>query len=555
MRVADYMGKTLAELGISKAFMLSGTGSIYLDDAFAHQENIDFICARHEAAAVAMAIAASKLDGTLGVVIATTGPGGGNAIGGVIEAWVDSVPILVISGQVQTGQIDPEARSFGVQGFNIIENVQHITKYAAQLTEPNDIKLEIDKAIYHAFEGRPGPVWLDVPLDIQSAEISESELVEFHPPEPAAAAVPGDIDNVVERLRASARPVVVFGQGIRTADAIDEFLAFLTDTDIPAISARMALDIVPYAHPNYMGLCGIRGQLAPINILREADLIISLAASMPVTFASEKYELVKGGADLIMVNIDKTETDKRHLEPNTVLNMDVKTFLGEISARGNLRPTVSGSSDWLTHCQAFKAKNKSYDQVDKNDKINSYYFIEELSALSDARHIFVNDAGSGNYICSQSLELKEGQREITSGAFYSMGVALPMAIGAGFSHPDSQIIAVIGDGSIELNIQELRTLSLNRLNVKIFVINNGGYASIRKSQDDFVGGRYTDDQEVLDFKTIAHAFDLNYRLIENYQVLDSGLADVFLNDEPELIEVICDPDQQVHEPFVTALHP
>jgi len=274
---------------------------------------------------------------------------------------------------------------------------------------------------------------------------------------------------------------------------------------------------------------------------------------MPVTFAGQNFELLKDADQLIMVNIDNTETDKFSLDPTICFNADIKYFLQKFNKIN--RNIADKKVSWLHKCQKFKNDNVVLVGPDKNQRINSYYLIDKINNISDAHHIFVNDAGSGNYIISQGLRLKPGQREITSGAFYSMGLALPMAIGAAYSYPEKQIIAIIGDGSIELNIQELRTLSLNNLNVKLFIINNGGYASIRKSQNDMVGGRYTDDQEVLNFECVSAAFGLRYRIFESYDQLDQGIPDVFKTNSPELIEVICDPDQEIIEPFKSLLKP
>jgi len=228
--------------------------------------------------------------------------------------------------------------------------------------------------------------------------------------------------------------------------------------------------------------------------------------------------------------------------------MDIKEFLNasnNLSENNDLKP-----SKWLQRCRYLHEKLPSVDDSMAKNPINSYYFVECLNRVSKENCIFVNDAGSSNYICSQALKLKKGQREITSGAFYSMGVALPLAIGASATKKTAQVIAITGDGSIELNIQELRTLSQNNLNVKLFIINNGGYASIRKSQDEIVGGgRYTDDEEVLNFKNIAKAFELEFEILDNYETLELDLKKILNKSGPILIEVVCDSKQAIIEPF------
>ena len=549
IRLADYFANYLHDIGVKNVFMLSGTGSIHLDDAFAHQGSINYICARHEAAAAIMAEASAKLTGDIGVVIATTGPGGTNAIGGVVEAWVDSVPILVISGQVFVKQISKGVRSFGVQGFNIIENVQNITKYAVQVREPREIRFHLEKAIHEATTGRPGPVWLDIPFDVQSAMISPAELDGYTPELPVINLKKDKVNGVIDILLNSKKPLIAFGQGIRNAGVIPEFKHMLEQLRIPAITARMGLDILPFSNPYYFGLGGIRGQKAPVKIMKECDLIIALGTSLTHAFAGKHYDQFNSRAKLIMVNIDSLELTKPGLNIDLAIDMDLKEFISILINDSKVYKIENKYSEWLKRCRALKKGLPTLLPSYSGNPINSYYFVECLNKHSKKNHIFVDDAGSANYICSQGLKLRNGQRELTSGAFYSMGVALPLAIGAAVAEPSAQVIAVTGDGSIELNIQELRTMSHNNLNIKLFVINNGGYASIRKSQDDMTGGRYTDDEEVLNFSKVADAFELPFFILDDYVKLDEIISVILSENEPALIEVVCDPNQEIVEVF------
>ena len=548
IRLADFITEYLYDIGVKDVFMLSGTGSIHLDDAFAHQKGMNYTCARHEAAAVMMAMASAKLTGEIGVVIATTGPGGTNAIGGVTEAWVDSIPVLVISGQVYTKQISKGIRSFGVQGFNIIENVINITKYAAQVTNPLEIRYHLERAVYEAKSDRPGPVWLDIPFDIQREKINRKDLISFSTPKISIINGQNEkIINVVHALENANNPVIVFGQGIRNAHAIHEFKILLEKLKIPSIAARMAIDILPHSNPYYFGLGGMRGQLVPAKILKECDLILALGTSFTHAFAGQDYDEYNSDATLIMVNIDNNEMNKENLRVDIPIRMDLKEFLINIFDYFKDYRLTNAKQSWLIKCNELKSNLRTPSI--KSNPINSYYFIECSNKYSKSNHIFVNDAGSANYICSQGLELKNGQRELTSGAFYSMGVAVPLAIGASIADSRAQIIAITGDGSIELNIQELRTIAINNLNIKLFIINNGGYASIRKSQDDMVGGRYTDDIEILNFSKIASAFELPFYIIDDHNKLDSLIPQVLSNNNPALIEVVCDPNQEIFEVF------
>lgn len=547
--VSKYLAKFLKNIGIKNVFMLSGTGSIHLDDAFAHEKGLEYICARHEAAAVMMASADSKLSNKLGVVIATTGPGGTNAIGGVAEAWVDSIPVLVISGQVQSSQISPKVRSFGIQGFNIIENVKNITNFSCQVKKPSQIRYLLEKSIYLAFHKRPGPVWLDIPFDIQSHLIDDKKLRGFKPKLKSKTLIKKlpQTKNIINQINKSSKPAIIFGQAIRSSNSIGLFNKILKKLNVPAISARMSIDVLNNNDKYYFGMGGIRGHIHSQKILEQSDLLIVLGSSFTHSFAGDNYDLALN-KKVIMVNIDKFETKKPNFDPFIKVNADVNLFLKDLLHQSKKIKTKN-FDNWLKKCNEIKKKFPVITKKMVKNPINSYYLVDCINKHSKNNSIFVSDAGSANYVASQALKLKINQREITSGAFYSMGVTLPMAIGAAKSNSNSQVIAITGDGSIELNIQELKTLSIHKLNVKLFIINNGGYASIRKSQEDMTGGRFTDDDDVLNFKKISKAYDLNYQLISDYKKMSSQIKSVFKSTKPIIIEVLCDNNQKIIEPF------
>lgn len=549
MRLVNFLADYLNEVGVDTVFMLSGTGSVYIDDAFAIQKGMRYVCARHEAAATIMAMAAAKLTNKIGVVIATTGPGGTNAIGGVVEAWVDSAPVLVISGQVDSDQVSPNVRSFGVQGFNVIENVANFTKYAVQVTDPRLIKMHLQKAIHLATSGRPGPVWLDIPMDIQSAEIDVEKLVNYQPTDADTKNVDFDVSGVMASLYKAKRPLVVFGQGIRQASATQKLIKFLDKFYVPSISARMGIDILPHKYQKFFGLGGVRGTIGAAQIMKRADFVLGIGTSFTHAFAGRNYDYFSKNTKISLVNLDVTELFKKGLMLDHPINADVADFLDECLKLNSSNADANSRLKWLQECKKHIDDNEIVTDEMRSNPINSYYFVDCLSRCMIKDQILVNDAGSANYVCSQAFKLKDEQRELTSGAFYSMGLALPLAIGASASQPGKQVIAVTGDGSIELNIQELRTMSQNRLNIKLFVINNGGYASIRKSQDEMAGGRYTDDVEVLNFQNIANAFEVGYRLIDDHATMKNQISSTLSSDQPCLIEVICDPNQAVLNPF------
>jgi acetolactate synthase-1/2/3 large subunit len=545
MNLSKYVAEYFYQNGVRSVFMLSGTGSIHLDDAFAFHQGLKYVCARHEAAAVEMATGYAKITGNLGVVIATTGPGGTNAVGGLVEAWVDSVPVVVISGQVPQTLISKTARSFGVQGFRIVDVVKSMTKYAATITEPNLVRRHLEEACYLARSGRPGPVWLDIPWDVQSAELDIENLPGFDlPAQPRPAVDAAAVDRLLDLLRAARRPVLLVGQGVRSGGARNELMEFIERLQVPVLFARMGLDLLPYTHHLNFGLAGMRGRRYNGRILQQVDLLLGLATTMAYPCVGDAYIKLADDCRVALVNIegDAFAESTRHID--LPVHADVKDFLATANRRLRDAP-VTVSADWLGACTSIKQEQPTVLPDYVCTPLNSYYFIAALEAQSAPDAVFVSDAGSAYYITGQGLDFGAQRRDISSGAFASMGVAVPLGIGCACAYPDRQVLVVTGDGSIELNIQELRTVSQNRLNVKVFIINNGGYASIRASQDVIMGGRYTDDDAVLNFAKVAAAFELPYHLVEDHGTLPDKLAAILAVPGPALIEVVTDRAQQI----------
>ena len=311
----------------------------------------------------------------------------------------------------------------------------------------------------------------------------------------------------------------------------------------------MGLDILKYDDPNFFGLAGIRGHRFAQRIIKKADLILTVGTSIPHTVLGKDLNNTNKKVQIVSNDVDLNELKKKNLNQSKILfDLDCKEFLKKL--RKCIKKNKNHNwSNWFTYCKELKSNLPTLDKKVIKNPINSYYLVECLNALSKSNTIFINDAGSANYVSSQGLKIKGNQREITSGAFYSMGVAVPMSVGAATTYDNKrQAIVVTGDGSIELNIQELRTISLGNFNIKIFVINNGGYASIRKSQDDIMsGGHYIDDTSVLNFENIAKAFKIKYLKIDNYKSLKPKIKNVLNKKIPYLIEVICDDKQKIIE--------
>lgn len=551
IRVADYIADFVYRQGVRDVFMLSGGGSIYLDDGIACNKRINCICVRNEATAPMMAEAYARLTHNLGVVYVTTGPGGANAVSGVTEAWVDSAPILVISGQVQRDHTTYNARiknlrTLGTQELNIIKVVKSITKYAVMVNHPDSIRYHLEKAVYYAMSGRPGPVWLDIPLDVQAAMVNEAELRGFKPVLKAEDCKDARIDDILKLLKGSKRPLIIAGQGVRIGRAIDEFKKLVERLNIPVIFSRLGQDILPYSHRNNFGHGGTQGSRFSGWIMKQSDLILSMGSRLAIPFVGTNLDGFSKDAKVIMVDIDEAELKKPGVRVDLQVNADVRAVITRLLDMA----TLPDYSEWLKTCTGYKEKYPIITSEYKRNPIDLYYFVSRLDALSREINIFVSDAGSSYYVTGQAYRFEKGQREITSGAFASMGLAIPLAIGCSTANKDAQILAVTGDGSLELNIQELKTMSYYNCNIKLFVINNGGYVSIRNTQDALCDGRYIgSDQgscdEILNLKKVADAFDLPYFNIERYEEIDDKLSEIMSQRGPAFVEVVCDNRQKI----------
>ena len=561
IRVADYIADFIYKQGTKDVFLLSGGGSIYLDDGIACNKNLNPICARSEATATMMAEAYARLTQKLGVVYVTTGPGGANAVSGVTEAWVDSAPILVISGQVERNCTTYNARikklrTFGTQELNIIAVVKSITKYAQMVNDPERIRYHLEKACCYAKSGRPGPVWLDIPLDVQAAMVDETKLkgYKLRQIKTDKKYLDDQIENIVKLLKDSRKPLIIAGQGIRMAKAITKFKELVEYLNVPVIFSRLGQDILPFSHKNNFGHGGTKGSKFTGLIMKQSDLILSLGSRLAVPFAGINLDAFSKKAKVIMVDIDEAELRKFKARIDLPLIRDVKEVITKILDKVSVM-TLPNYSSWLEMCRGYKREYPLVTPENKRNPIDLYYFVSRLDELSGENDIFVSDAGSANFVTGQALKFEKGQREITSGAFASMGLAIPLAIGCSVAKKDAQILAVTGDGSLELNIQELKTMSCYNLNIKLFVINNGGYLSIRNTQDTLCQGRYVgSDQrsEMLDFQKVADAFDLPYCNIKRYEEIDDKISEIIGRKGPALIEVICDNNQKIIEPLGVA---
>tara|TARA_Y100000590_G_scaffold469907_1_gene660577 strand:- start:2694 stop:4382 length:1689 start_codon:yes stop_codon:yes gene_type:complete len=552
--VAEILANHLKKY-IKDVFMLTGYGAMYLNDAL-KQSGIRFYVSRNEAAAPMMAEAYSKAVSKLSAVCVTAGPGATNAIPGLAEAYVDSAPIIVLSGQVEKkftsdNYKNYNIRSFGIAEFSITDAIKKFTKYSATINNPYNCIYELEKAIYFAQEGRKGPVWIEVPLDVQSFQIKDKKkLRKFIRPKKKKKKI--QLNQFLNILNKSKKPIFIIGNGIKQSKSKNIFNQINNKLNIPFLCSRFAIDLFPFSKKNNMGQVGIKGQLYNEKILSNTDLIISLGCRLGPALTMKNKNFFSKKVKKIIVDVDKSSLKHPLVKFDYKLNENVADFLHELK---NQLKKIKYQIDyekikWSKYCNYLK-KNNPIDLIkNKNNPIDLYRFMYLLNKISKKGSIFTNDAGSNYYVGGQVWYFENKQMEICSSTNAAMGLSVPLSIGAAVASPKTQIISVTGDGSIELNIQELKTISHYNLNIKTFVINNGGYASMRNWQDNVFDGNRIDTKRLtgvgtLNFKNIAKAFNLNYFLIEKESLIEKSLKKIFTKKGPCLIEVVTNPNQKI----------
>ena len=541
IRVADYIVKFLENKHIRHAFMVTGGGAMFLNDGIAKSNKITGVFNHHEQASAMAALGYSKVDNDIAVVIPTTGCGGTNTITGLLDAWQDSNKVVFISGNVKyketTHELDLPLRKLGVQEANIVSIVKPITKFAKMVNDPLEIRKVLEEAFYECENGRPGPVWIDVPMDIQGALIEENELTEYKRANRKKEKV--NFSIVDNYLKKSKRPIILAGYGIHLSNTRNKFLQFSEKTNIPSVFTYGGTDLVPYEHNLHIGKIGIKGDRPGNFALQNADLIIVLGSSLNIPVIGYEYELFGRNSKIICVDIDEFEHKKKTIKPDEIINCHLHEFFEN-------EFKFYGDEQWIIKCNNWKHKwpvfQKNY--LDTSKGINMYLMLEKINEISSENNIIVSDAGSSLYVTSQAIKIKKGQKHIGSLAQADMGFTLPCSIGASIKKPESNIIGITGDGSFQMNIQELQTIVSYNLNIKTFVLNNGGYLSIRNTIDKFFEGRHlgTDKHTGLDFpdlEKISIAYGIKFYRLNTLDDINRLLSEILNQTGPVLIEVIC----------------
>ena len=557
MRACDYIVKKLIDNGIKHIFMLTGGGAMFLDDAIGLEKRLQYVCHQHEQACAMAAEGYARLTGKMAVVCITSGPGGTNALTGVLGQWMDSIPVLYLSGQVRfvttIASTDLPLRQLGDQEANIVDIVRPITKYAVMITDPQTIRYHLEKAMHLAVSGRPGPVWLDIPLNVQSSLIEEANLKPYHPEEDTVIGNPepleGQVDAVIERLMASERPVILAGSGIRLAGAAKAFYDMAERLGVPVQVAWNAIDLFPSDHPLYAGRPSTLGQRGANFIFQNADLLLSLGCRLNVRQIGYTFSAVAREAYKISVDIDPAELKKPTIKIDLPINVDVGEFIRRLDIKLKLRK-IPEKTAWLSWCreriQRYPVVLPEYRKKDR--PVNPYVFSDTLARRLGANDVLVSSNGSSCVIPIQSMQIKRGQRHLVNSGCAAMGYGLPAAIGACFASGGKRVICLEGDGSIQMNIQELETVYYHRLPLKIFIFNNGAYLSVRITQSNFFNGRLVGESAKSgvgfpDFVRLAKAYGIPAFRIKANGDLEKTIDLVLETDGPVLCDVIMDPDQ------------
>lgn len=561
IRVADYIAEFLAENNIDTLFTVVGGGAMHLNDGFGHNEDIKCIYNHHEQACAIAAEGYYRMSNKLPAVCVTTGPGGTNALTGVLGAYLDSIPMLVISGQVKyemtVDSTGLDLRQLGDQEWNIVSTVDSMTKYAYMIKNPNEIKYVLQKALYLATSGRPGPCWIDVPLDIQGAIIDTDDLIEFNEDEldiDLGVKVTKDtIETVISKLKSAKRPVIYAGSAIRTNNAHDEFLKLVNKLQIPVVNAWNATDSLEYDNKLTVGCGGSFGDRPANFAVQNSDLILSLGCRLSTRQVSFAYDKWAYDAYKIMVEIDKAEIEKPTINIDMPIQSDIGDFL-EIFNKVLDEEYIGyefNYNQWVDKCNEWKNKYPVCDKLKYQQKspINVYAFLDTLSSnMMEYEKIVV--ANGSACACIHGYKLKKGQRLVVNSGVASMGYDLPAACGACFGIGKKRLVCVSGDGSIQMNLQELQTIVHHKLPIKLFVINNNGYQSIRITQRSFferpfvgIGGD-SGDVSFPQLKKIANAYSIPYYSCNDISKLDETVNKTLNHDGYVMCEIFVDTKQE-----------
>lgn len=565
IRLADYVADFLVQHGVTDAFSVVGGGAMHLNDALGHKKGLRVTYNHHEQACAIAAEAYARLDNKIAAVCVTTGPGGTNALTGVVGGWLDSIPMFIISGQVRYDTTaryalqytETPLRAMGDQEYDIVKSVEPMTKYATMIEDPKQIRYALEKAWHLATTGRPGPVWIDIPVNFQGGYIETDELEGYNPSEDDSLLPPSVdelvIDKVLEKIAKSKRPVLHAGYGIRLSGGYDAFRRVADKLNIPVVTYWNAIDLIEDEHPLYVGRAGNMGDRPGNWAIQNADLVVAIGTRISIRQVGYNWKTWAREAEVIMVDVDQAELKKPTLHVDMPIWADAKDFLEKMDKAITDTPIYFGE-EWLTACQRWK---KNYPVVqprqweENGTTANVYAFVKYMSSRLPENSLTAVSNGACCVVGHQAYEIKKGSRFANNSAIASMGYGLPAAIGTCIGGNRMQTICLEGDGSIMMNLQELQTILTNKLPIKIFMINNSGYHSIRITQSNLfsehskVGiGEESGDLSFPDFKKISEAFGYPYYSACSNKEMKEVVDKVLSLDGPVFCEIFTDTEQR-----------
>ena len=564
IKLSDYVARFVAEQGVGHVFALPGGGSMHLNDSFGHSADLLVVYNLHEQAAAVAAEAYARITNNLGVALVTSGPGSTNAVTGVLAAWLDSTPCLFISGQVKTADLKhgPELRQQGAQEGDIRSIVSPITKYAVTVADPNDIRFHLETAVNLAHSGRPGPVWIDIPLDVQAAQVEPDFLRRagdsWRALEPATGSVLDEgalgplVREVADALRASERPVILAGDGIRISGAAERFRGLLGVLRAPVLTTRLGIDLLPASDPLCFGAPGTLASRSANFILQNSDLLLNLGARLDVGLMAHEPKRLARGAKKVMVNIDAAELDRLAAIIDLPICADVSLFIDLLVSEFDGEPLEWGA--WLERCEEWRAKYpfleaKPHHTSDGPGPVSVYDFSRILSDELVADDIVLpGSSGAAAEVFLSAFEVKDGQRVFHNKGTGSMGFGPPAAIGACLAGGGRRVVCVDGDGGFHFNTQELETIRRLGLPIKLFVVNNSGYGSIRQSQTThfgrLTGADATSGLTLPDIRRVARAYGVSTARVSNPRSARTTIRRVLAGPGPCVCEVVVPPNEE-----------
>lgn len=557
IKLSQYVADFLVDNGIDTTFMITGGGAMHLDDALGHKEGMNCIYNHNEQGCSVAAEGYTRLTGRLAAVCVTSGPGGTNAITGVLGGWLDSIPMFIISGQVKrettTWSTDVPLRQLGDQEYQIVESVKPMTKYAVMVTEPNEIAYHLEKALYLSKNGRGGPVWIDVPLDVQAAIIDTDELTHFNESECESELPPcvemSTAADIVEKIAKAKRPLILAGTGIRLGNAHQEFLELVEKLQIPVVTAWNAHDVLEDASRYFVGRPSTVGTRGGNFAVENADLVLTLGCRLNIRQISYNYKDWAKKAYKIVVDIDENELNKPTIDPQMKVHADVKDLMQKM-LQCDYEAENEEHSSWLQFCRDLNEKYPAVlpEYYNTTSPVNPYVFMKKLFEELQEGDVVVTGNGSACVVSFQAAVIKKNQRLFTNSGCASMGYGLPAALGACIARKGERVICLDGDGSLMMNLQELQTIRYNNCNMKLFVLNNNGYHSIRQTQNNLfknglIGVCDGNGVNFPPFDKLADTFGFKYFKIDSLEGIEEKINEALSAEGPVLCEAVLDVEQ------------